>query len=567
MISDKEGIQLLVSRFKAFGVQDIVICPGSRNAPMTISFHADSWFNCHSIADERSAGFYALGMILASKKPVAVVCTSGSAVINIGPAAAEAFYQRLPLIVVSADRPLEWVDQGNGQTIRQEGVLENHICDSFSLKAEPTNDIEQNWNIRKLDNALQITDGPIHINIPLREPLYHQVELNEAPDFRPPIKKFAGFRELDTSIKAEIKRVISGQKKILVLIGQSAPNHKLSAVVAELKKFPNTAVLTETTSNIEASGTISTIDRILMSINDRELLSEIMPDVLITMGGMLVSKVVKATLREAGIRSHIHFDEKAELIDTFQTLTHHIEAKAETGLALCMEYMGGLNSSYRQKWDSIKSIAQEAHNSYTARLPYSDFQVFSKVLDGNLDFQVLHLANSSPVRYAQLFGQQKGIEQFANRGTSGIDGSTSTASGFAKRDPKRSHLIITGDMSFCYDVNALWNREFPENLKVLVINNSGGGIFRIIKGPDTTAALEPFFDAHHPVDIQSLAKAYGFTHIKADSEANLTHQLAAFNQASGKVVLEVATPKAENAAVLKNYFKYISEALTRQYSI
>ncbi len=567
MISDKEGIQLLVSRFKAFGIQDIIICPGSRNAPMTISFHSDTWFNCHSIADERSAGFYALGMILALKKPVAVVCTSGSAVINIGPATAEAFYQKLPLIVVSADRPLEWVDQGNGQTIRQEGVLANHIRESFSLKSEPANDIERNWNIRKLDSALHVSDGPVHINVPLREPLYKQVSSEELLEFRTPIRKLATSKSIDKSTKDEINNVISGQKKILVLIGQLAPDPKLSAIVSELEKFQNTAVLTETTSNIGTPGAISTIDRILMSLNDPETLSDIMPDVLISAGGMLVSKVVKATLREARVRNHIHIQDSSELIDTFQTLTHHIDSKPDVGLSVCKEFMGGTNSDYREKWQSIKLTAQDAHDSYVDNLPYSDFKVFNEVLGGSKNFDVLHLANSSPVRYAQLFGHQSGVEQYANRGTSGIDGSTSTAAGFAKKDPKRSHLIITGDMSFCYDINALWNRDFPENLKILVINNGGGGIFRIIKGPDTTDALESFFDAYHPVDIQAIAKAYGFEHIKADSEQNLNEKIEQFNRESKKVIMEVSTPKTENAPVLKNYFKFISEALTKQYSL
>lgn len=564
MLSDKGGVITLIEACHSFGVKDIVICPGSRNAPLTVSFNQSGLFTCHSIVDERVAAFYALGMSIATKAPVAVVCTSGSALLNFAPAVAEAFYQKVPVIAISADRPLEWTDQGNGQTIRQEGALDNFVLDGFSVLCEPTNMDEQWRNKRKLseafNKALNQNRGPIHINVPLAEPLYDTL----------PNKDF-GKTKFFTTIQPELRTAqnaiselgqsLNAQKRVMILIGQMDPNPELNEALKVWVNHPDVVILSETTSNIDCPGVIDTIDRIIMSEINPDKIQELMPDALITLGGFVVSKKIKAVLRQFQPKLHFHLSEYDQTVDTYQCLSAHIKSKAAPFLNAIFPALTDKSTEYNQTWSRIDQRCTEGHDSYMAQLPYSDFAAFKTLLNGNLGFDALHLSNSSPVRYTQLFGKEKGVPQYANRGTSGIDGCTSTAAGFAKKASDKQHLLITGDVSFMYDSNALWNAEFPENLKIVVINNGGGGIFRIINGPSTTSELEPFFETQHPVKIQALAEAHDIPYIGCSGESELTESVSKLAASKGKTILEIKTPKTLNDGVLKGYFAHIRKYL------
>lgn len=564
ILSDKGGVVTLIEACHSFGVKDIIICPGSRNAPLTLSFNRSGLFNCHSIADERVAAFYALGMSIATKAPVAVVCTSGSALLNFSPAIAEAFYQKVPVIAISADRPLEWTDQGNGQTIRQEGALDNFVLDAFSLLCEPTNMDEQWRNKRKLseafNKALNQNRGPIHINVPLAEPLYDTLpnrDFGKGTFF----KTINPIPHLSPTAISELGETLNAHNRVMILVGQMEPNPELNKALENWANHPDVVILSETTSNIDCPGVIDTIDRIIMSEKDQNKIKALMPDALITLGGFVVSKKIKAVLRQFQPQLHYHLSEYDEMVDTYQCLSAHIRTDAAHFLGAVFTELKYKSTRYNQTWSRIAQLSEEGHDTYMGQLPYSDFAVFKSLFDGSLDFDVLHLSNSSPVRYAQLFGKANGAPQYANRGTSGIDGCTSTAAGFAKKSPEQQHLLVTGDVSFMYDSNALWNSEFPENLKIVVINNGGGGIFRIIKGPSSTEELEQFFETQHPVKIQALAEAHGMHYIGCESENNLADSVSRLATAKGKTILEVKTPKALNDGILKGYFTHIGELL------
>ena len=559
-LSNKEGIHSLILACWEFGIRDVVICPGSRNAPLTISFNQSGKFNCQSIADERVAAFYAMGMSLATSRPVAVVCTSGSASLNLAPAIAEAYYLKVPLIAITADRPLAWTDQGNGQTIRQEGIFENYIRDWYSLYAEPSCRDEIWMNRRRLSecfNKATVSErGPIHINVPLAEPLYGTKTYPEEvkPSF---YKRISAVKLPSEETIEELSSRSNKARRIMILVGQSTPSNELEDLLNKWSQLKNVVVLTETTSNTYVAGAIDTIDRIVMSIKGTSLLKEMLPEVLITCGGYIVSKKIKALLREFQPEEHWHIDDTDQSLDTFQSLTREINCKPEPVLAALLKGMKRVNSDYAEKWSRLKQIGEIAHSDYLKRIPFSDFTVFKETLPSLKPGTVLHMANSTPVRYVQLFGYQKNLNYYGNRGTSGIDGSTSTASGIAKKQIGKEHVLITGDTAFLYDSNALWNREFPKNLKIIVINNSGGGIFRIIEGPDQTQELEDFFETYHHADISKLSAAFGFDYLLAENETELKESLKRFHQIDGPIVLEVKTEADQNPVVLKNYFKYI----------
>lgn len=565
-ISNKKGVFTLIAACYHFGVRDVVISPGSRNAPLTISFSRSGLFKCHSIADERSAAFYAMGIAQATKRPVAVVCTSGSAAANLAPALAEAFYQKTPVIAITADRPLEWIDQGNGQTIRQEGLFKNFTVNGFSMHGEPVSRDEMWFNRRKLSeafaDALHRKKGPIHINVPLSEPLYG-IEtydlLKQMPEFYSLQKPAMAF---DSKSIQAFSKTICGSKKVMILAGQMTPNKELTQLLSKFSEKENLVILTETTSNINLEKAVDTIDRLIMPIANTDKIKDFMPDLLITLGGYIISKKIKALLRDYQPKTHWHISEFDSGLDTFQSLTDEINSEPEVFLSQVLEnWTQTVSSDYNQKWQTLKQHAKTGHELYISNLEYADFYAFKEILNQIETPINIHMANSSPVRYIQLFGHQENVMYYGNRGTSGIDGCTSTAAGFARATPDENHLLITGDMAFQYDINGLWNRDFPQNLKIILINNSGGGIFRIIDGPDSVEELEDFFEAHHPVNFEMTAKAHGLKYFQAHDKETLAKSIHQFIGSEGAGIFEIKTPAGENSKWLKNYFREIGKSL------
>lgn len=551
---------------KYFGVKHVVISPGSRNAPLTISFNRSGWFTCHSIPDERSAAFYGLGMALRLKEPVALVCTSGSAAANYLPALTEAYYNRVPLIAITADRPLSWTDQGNGQTIRQEKLFSNHVRHEFSLITEPGNE-EEDWQNRRqlaqsFNTALDLDPGPVHINVPLFEPLYQTKEIEWTDD----IRFYRSHRFTNPSASEQTKNLaslISANKKVMILVGQYRHDRELLEILAKWSEFPNVVTLTETTGNINIPGSIDTIDRIIMPLEKVDAIEEYMPEVLITLGGYIISKKLKALLRKHKPSNHWHIHEFDSGLDTYMSLTDEINTDPVSFLTLVHDLARpDVKSTYASEWKHIKDMAREAHKAFLNSCPYSDFKAF-EIIDEALSDQRLnlHLSNSTPIRYVQLFGLKESLTYHCNRGTSGIDGCTSTAAGWAKAAPNEQVLLISGDMSFVYDSNALWNNQLPENLKIIVINNEGGGIFRIIEGPDSIEERDKFFEAHHDVNLKGLSNAFGLRHLMAENESSLKEVLPRFLNESDKTVLEIRTPKEKNDRILMDYFDFIARHL------
>ncbi|MEM9051007.1 MAG: 2-succinyl-5-enolpyruvyl-6-hydroxy-3-cyclohexene-1-carboxylic-acid synthase [Bacteroidota bacterium] len=569
ILSDKKGVQTLVHAAREFGVRHVVISPGSRNAPITMSFNRSGYFTCHSIPDERAAAFYALGIALKTNQPVAIVCTSGSAAANYLPAITEAFFNRVPLIAITADRPLSWTDQGNGQTIRQEGLFQNHIKDWFSLITEPRNE-EESWQNQRMlskafNTALTLDPGPIHINVPLFEPLYKTVEVSDESNYRF-YKSALISKPFELESAKELTKQVTDHKRIMILVGQHRYDEMLLRCLEKWSELPNVVILTETTGNIGIPRAIGTIDRIIMPLEEADGLEEFMPDVLITLGGFVISKKLKNLLRQFRPSFHWHIHPYESGLDTYMSLTHEIHVDPEHFLTRTLQHsQGAAQSNYAESWQELKKLAQEGHNNYLKEAPYSDFKVFEIIDEAITEIPnlTLHLSNSTPVRYIQLLGIKENITYHCNRGTSGIDGCTSTAAGWATADNDERVLLITGDMSFVYDSNGLWNNRLPSNLKIIVINNQGGGIFRIIQGSNVEEEKEKFFEAHHPVNIERLAAAFDLKYFSARNEESLSQVLPRFLKERGAGIFEIVTPRKVNDRILKDYFKKIAVSFSR----
>ncbi|WP_340198779.1 2-succinyl-5-enolpyruvyl-6-hydroxy-3-cyclohexene-1-carboxylic-acid synthase [Ascidiimonas sp. W6] len=549
--------QQIIQHCKSYNIKHIIISPGSRNAPLTMGFYEDPFFNCFSIVDERCAAFFGLGMAQQIKHPVAVICTSGSALLNYYPAISEAYYSDIPLIVISADRPSHKINIGDGQTINQRNIFENHILVSANL-TEAENEEQKNMNL--LHQALKtsiLSKGPVHINAPFEEPLYEMKEgtLPLLPSSLVAAKEF--IPELE---KGETNSFIDdwnlSQKK-LVLVGVQHPNTIKEEVLDILSRDPSVIVLTETTSNLYHSEFFPAIDQLIAPIEKLEdKISALQPDMLITFGGMIISKKIKAFLRKYPPKVHYHIDAK-KAYNTYFCLTHHFKTSVNEFFKAVGNHLKVNESAYKLFWKNIKLHRIARHDNYIQQIPFSDFLVYHHLFSKIPHHVVLQLSNSSTVRYAQLFNLHNSFEVYCNRGTSGIDGSTSTALGAASVN-KSPVVLVTGDLSFFYDSNALWNDYIPQNFKIILINNGGGGIFRILPGPKSSQKFHTYFETRHKLSAASLCEMFHFIYNSAKDEQELISTLPEFfNDNSAPRLLEIFTPTAINDEILLDYFRFI----------
>ena len=544
MYPKKELAQIIIAACRQFEIQTVVISPGSRNAPLTIGFSNHKDFETLSIVDERCAAFFALGIAQQTLKPVALVCTSGSALLNYYPAIAEAYYSQIPLVVISADRPAHLIDIGDGQTIRQENVFKNHILYSANLK-----EFDAENTIRILSKAFSLlrqVKGPIHINAPFNEPLYETIATMN--DFR----FIAEESDLQDTIDYEnLASQWNSAKKKMILVGVHSPNAALEILLDKVADDPSVLVFTETTSNLYNKRFVNSIDNLIFNLTEEEFTS-LQPDILLTFGGMIVSKKIKKFLREYSPKEHWHVNE-LRAFDTYQVLSKHLKIDSHSFFKHFCELVDYDNkSTYESTWTHYKQRIREKHNHYIKTAPYSDLKVFEQVLKVIPDFSEVQFSNSAIIRYSQLFEMNSTITVFCNRGTSGIDGSTSTALGAAYATQKPTTLI-TGDLSFFYDSNALWNNYIPSDVRIVIINNSGGGIFKIIPGPKKSTALK-YFETPHCLTAEHLCVMFGFEYSTAHNLKSLKEEVAGFYDKSDKPkVLEVFTPSDLNDLVLKEY--------------
>ncbi len=540
--------QSIIEIFCAKGIQHIVISPGSRNAPLTIGFTSNPNFTCYSIADERCAAFFALGIAQQIQKPVAVLCTSGSALLNYYPAFAEAFYSQIPLIVVAADRPKNKIDIGDGQTIRQANVYENHSV--FNANLDENASEENDFLINTAINEAIAKKGPVHINVPFEEPLYETVEelLVES--------KITSSTAKEIILDEPLSRYASDwnqSKKKLILVGTNYPNAIDQAIVDRLTNDPSVVVMTETTSNLHHENFITNIDTIITPFTEADFF-DFQPEILITFGGMIVSKRIKSFLRKYQPKQHWHIDE-LRAYDTFGCLTKHFKVSPNVFFNSFFILTTAVESNYNQKMREIQLHRAKKHQEYLSKIPFSDLKGFEKVLQQLPENCLLQISNSSAIRYAQLFPMATSVSVFCNRGTSGIDGSTSTAIGAAVGS-KKPTVLITGDIGFLYDSNALWNNYIPKNFKIILINNGGGGIFRILPGHSETPVFNTFFETSHCLTAEHLAKMYQMNYYTASDEKTVEEGLKKlYNQNERPTILEVFTPTRENDAIVLQYFK------------
>ena len=547
--TDKKNILQLVALLEAHGVTKIVLCPGSRNIPLVHTLSTHPSFKCYSVTDERSAGFFAIGLALNGGAPAAVCCTSGTALLNLHPAVAEAFYQNVPLVVISADRPAAWIGQMDGQTLPQPGVFGTLVKKSVNLPEIYTD--EDEWYCNRLVNeALLETHhhgkGPVHINVPVTEPIF-RFTTETLPEVRV-ITRYQGLNIYDRDYNDLIQRLNQYQKR-MIIVGQMNLIYLFEKKYSKLL-YKHFAWLTEHIGNQTIPGIpVKNFDVAIYAM-DEEMQEKMAPELLITYGGHVVSKRLKKFLRNNPPKEHWHVSPDGEIVDLYGSLTTVIEMDPFEFLEKIAFLLENKTPQYPLLWENFcKTLPQP-------ELPYSEMSAIGALIQALPQQCALHLANSSAVRYAQLFTVPATVEVCCNRGTSGIEGSLSTAVGYAAASDKLNFVVI-GDLSFFYDMNALWNGNFGANLRILLLNNGGGEIFHTLPGLEMSGTSHKFITAVHKASAKGWAEDRGFLYQKVEDEVQLEEAMQLFTQPepmTQPVLVEVFTNKNKDARILKDFY-------------
>lgn len=551
----KYSCRCMAQALTHYGVRRAVLSPGSRNAPLAVAFARNTELECKVVIDERSAAFVALGMAIESGEMVAMACTSGSAALNYAPALAEAYYRHIPLIAITADRPEEWIDQDDSQTIRQSGSLAAVVKGSFDIPVCRGNDEGlQRLCRRRIADAMMLATsaprGPVHINIQVDEPIDAMADISER-------MVFPELTATDTQIpEAALKRLaeeINAARKVLVVAGFMPPSAKLVSCLSELPE--NIAILCEAQSNLPCDRFADNIDASLSVMNEQEKADMLSPDIVITIGGALLSRMLKEVMRKQDIR-HWSIGHSDHCIDPLLHLEKRIDCSAEVFFGNISKFLTKHDDSdsYKSRWLNVSDRARKRSFAFLANAEWSDYKAMGLLLNAIPKGTGLHLSNGTTVRYAQLFGCAAASRVECNRGVSGIDGCTSTAIG-ATFATERPILLISGDMSAQYDMGAFGITEIPGHFRMAVLNNGGGGIFRFIKSTRSLPEMEHYLASDVHLPLRQIAEGFGFDYYEADNADKLSQVIPSFFAASERpAILNIITPPQTSAQTILNYF-------------
>jgi len=552
------------------GIRNAILCPGSRCAPLTISFSRHPSIKVRTISDERSAAFIALGIAQQTKEPVVLICTSGSAAYNFSPAVAEAFYNHVPLIILTADRPKEWINQLDGQTIQQNEIYGRHVKNYFELPADHTH-TDAIWYLHRTVNeaillSRQGQHGPVHINIPLREPLYPATK--EEISFSKNLKIVTEEKTISPLSEADwafIQQQWPLHKKVAIVAGQGTPNVELTSALHISNSIHSAALIGDVISNLHKTEQVIRYSDGFLAHCGEEIKSSLKPDLLITFGRSVISKNLKVYFRKYKPAQHWHIQQAGEVADTFQSLTRIIRCDPTiffeklNSLAIESDFEHQKRENYKSLWKAEEHKIERAIHQFFTSPQFSEFHLIKDVLQALPECN-LHLANSMTVRYANFIGlknEKDKVTVYSNRGTSGIDGCTSTTVGHSLSS-STPNILITGDIAFFYDRNAFWhNYELP-NLRIVVLNNHGGVIFGLIDGPGELPEAEEFFITKQKLSAKNLCLEFGLEYARIDNTKKIKNVLKDFFEMDGKPkVIEIETDSKTSKQVVEQFKQLI----------
>ena len=562
MNSSKPAVRTIADICKKTGIRYAVFSPGSRSAPLVIAFSQISEIECLVIPDERSAGYFAMGLAQQTLSPVAVICTSGTAVLNLGPALCEAFYQHIPMLFLTADRPVGAAEKGENQAINQAFLFKEMTNASYDLDADVTGASDLATLAFKMETAIcetnQNVPGPVHVNVRLSEPLY---ELNNQPlaDYKLQVQQPLTNPVTNAVARNELSEHLAGTNRKLLVVGMKNPDKQFTGKLQLLAQREDIVVLTETTANLPAlKGAISNYDACLDLMAEKDL-AGFAPEMVITLGNQIISKKLRQVLKSNKPRYHWDISPYNEhrRFDIFDIETNRNPISELDALDCLLASVDSL-SGYAAKWHTLQAKASMLTTGYSNQIAFSDFKAIDLLVKSFPENAHIQYGNSTPIRYSNFFAHKPTLKVNSNRGTSGIDGPVSTATGAAYAT-KQLTICVVGDVSFFYDSNALWNNYLCPDLRIVVINNSGGNIFRLLNGPTKVNDFEKFFETKHQLSAEYLAEMYEIPYYFCDHQERLEKILASFfHTHNGRpAILEIKTDGELSAAVYKGYFELL----------
>ncbi|CCH01132.1 2-succinyl-6-hydroxy-2,4-cyclohexadiene-1-carboxylic acid synthase/2-oxoglutarate decarboxylase [Fibrella aestuarina BUZ 2] len=561
----------LVELLHQQGLRHVVVSPGSRSAPLTLAVARHPGLQVRVVPDERTAGFTALGMAQQLRQPVAIICTSGSAVYNLSPAVVEAYFQHVPLLLLTADRPHEWLYQQDGQTIDQVGLFGSHVKRSYDLPADYEH-ADARWFIERTINeaytlSLSGAAGPVHVNVPVREPFYPKADETFRYERGRVITNLPTETTLPPTTWHALLNEWEATDRKLILAGQSPYDEALAGLLAKISTEQLIPVAGEILSNLgrNEAGFITQTDTLLAQI-DEDVLEELRPDLLVTFGNGFLARNLKTYFRRYPAVRHWHISATDDrIIDPFRSLTTVIPMEPLAFFAKLFDdidykrFREGADDEddgeFLSNWQGADQAARRVVELSLSNAPFTDWVATQQLLEQLPTGSHLHLANSMPVRYANLCGldARQQVRVWSNRGVSGIDGCLSTAVGAATQTTSLVTVLI-GDIAFFYDRNALWQRDLPANLRIVLLNNASGHIFRMIDGSGQQPELETYFETPHALTAERTCADHDVDYAQVADRASLAKALATFfAPATRPKLLEISTDKYVNKSAFAAY--------------
>ncbi|MEO4051826.1 2-succinyl-5-enolpyruvyl-6-hydroxy-3-cyclohexene-1-carboxylic-acid synthase [Solibacillus sp. CAU 1738] len=557
-------VYTIVAALLQNGVEDVVVSPGSRSTPLAYAFASTKEFTMYRQIDERAAAFYALGIAKAKAQPVVLLCTSGTAAANYYPAIVEAKYARVPLIIITADRPHELREVGAPQTINQIRLYGEHVKWSAEFpipdEAPQTLPFIERHTARAVAIATTAPYGPVHINVPFREPLL--IEFSDLPEV-----SFKGefIQDNTPSLAARelLQQVINNTKKGFIVIGELPLGTDLSYLWSFVRvcQWP---VLVESLSNMRGSVPkdclpyiVSTYDAILKNADFKQAVAA---DTVIRFGAQPVSKFLTIFITETMPEHYIVLDEDAMFRDSSNMSTHFIQGMP--GAWLTELALNTQTEDYTALWQQAEQLAVQQIQAYDQHAS-DEGALVQKMLELVPDGSDVFVSSSMPIRDIDTFlnATEKDIRIFANRGANGIDGVTSTALGFSAVHARLTYLLI-GDLAFLHDANAFVASRYQEtDLTVIVMNNDGGGIFSYLPQSTVEAHYEDLFGTPTALTFEQLGAMYDVQYDKIIGVEAFIKALQTDKQKPIRL-LEVMTDRAENLTSHRELWQRINQELS-----
>lgn len=548
-VNDKMVLQL-VALLKKFGFKKVVVSPGSRHNKLINSLQADGTFQLYLVVDERSAAFFALGLIQECGEPVAVTCSSGTACMNYGSAIVEAFYQRLPLLVLSSDRVPELLNQCEDQMYDQASTFVS--CTKYHCQLPVVDTPSDEWYCNRIINEalIELTHhgrGPVHINIPFAAHHGTAYDVEVLPDAR---KITMHLLPINSSVWRKIAARLKG-KKIMIIWGQSVnPLKEVEAAENSFVDKYDAVVLTDKMSNCHAKNAIINTT-ITMSIMKENQAPTLQPDVVISIGANYIfNNEIKRYLKN-GHAEHWQVGPEDKVCDPFHTLTDIFEMPEAYFFEMLTENCDSkTNGSYFTDWKEIAELPTLPDMQYCEL--YAITKLMSQ-LPTNCDLQ---LANSQTIRMAHYIPIKESIRVNCNRGVNGIDGSMSTAIGFGT-DSNKPLFYITGELSFFYDMNSLSIRHLSKKTRILLINNQGGAVMYDKPRNTVISDLPIYLAAGEKKVAKGWVESLGFKYLTAmnKEEVDAGIKVLLDENIETPILLEVFTDLSEDRYCISDYIK------------